>query len=175
MLAMTIREQNQINPARRSSVPSRPAPHRGLRRTWGVVFLVSSVLGAILAGVGTHLENENGGAIATPAGNPPGSGLVTAGTVLLLVAFLIAVVWLVRVIDRRIAQPLGREIEIALGPLPPVEAVRHPDGSVLSPEEQAVVLWQMARRQAQARQNVAAIGLLFWLGHHHGDTSRGHR
>ena len=127
----------------------------GAKRVWGVVFLLSSTVGVILASVGNHLENESVGSSSV---TPPGSGLMTAGAALLLLAAAVALVWLVGVIDRRVARPLAQELGIALGPLPPVEALHRPDGSALTGEEQAVLRWQMAQRQSQARQNLGGPG-----------------
>ena len=121
-------------------------------------------VGGILAASGTHIEDEHGGWLN--GGSPPGSGLVNAGAVFLLVAAAIALVWLYRVVDRHVFTPIFQELQIALGPLPPVEALRHPDGTPLSAEEQAVARWQLAQRQAQARQQIALLGLVLWFGHH---------
>jgi hypothetical protein len=130
------------------------------------VFLGCATVGGILAAAGIHVEDEHGGWLN---GSPPGSGLVNTGAVFLLIAAAIALVWLYRVVDRHVFEPIFQEFQIALGPLPPVEALRHPDGTPLSAEEQAVARWQLAQRQAQARQQIALLGLVLWVGHqHHG-------
>ena len=167
-----VESHNSVVPARRTiSFDASPAAtpttqHRrrhDRRVVWTLVFLVSATAGAILTAAGNHVEDEHGGWLS---GNPPGSGLVNAGAVFLLIATAIALVWLYRVVDRHIFTPVFQELQIALGPLPPVEALRHPDGTPLNAEEQAVARWQLAQRQAQARQQIALLGLVLWVGHH---------
>ena len=80
------------------------------------MFLVCATLGGILAASGTHIEEEH--AAWLNGGSPPGSGLVNAGAVFLLVAAAIALVWLYRVVDRHVFKPIFQELQIALGPLP---------------------------------------------------------
>ena len=124
-----------------------PRPQKSFSERWAPLYLVTLVLVVI------------GGLIIQS--NPDS---VVGGSFMLggfgLLAFPVgAWAW-------RLGKGIRQEIDIALGPLPPVEALRHPDGTPITAEEQALLQYQMAQRQVQARQGLALLGGLWWFLRH---------